>query len=304
MTVETQEQTERNDVDEVEVPGQAQAGERQVPGQAQAPGASQVPGQAQAPGGERPVETPEQVEQLLADLEAGTVRAATRDADGRWSAHAWVKEGILTAFRLSDTVEMEWPGGAVDRSLVPARTFGAVDGIRVVPGGTSVRRGAHVARGVVVMPPSYVNVGAYVGAGTMVDSHVLVGSCAQVGERVHLSAAVQLGGVLEPVGARPVVVEDDVFVGAQCGLYEGVVVRSRAVLAPGVVLTAGTTVYDLVEEREWQGEVPEGAVVVPGSRPARGDYADVLGLSLYAPVIVKYRDAGTDAATVLEGTLR
>ncbi|MGD8199142.1 2,3,4,5-tetrahydropyridine-2,6-dicarboxylate N-succinyltransferase [Ornithinimicrobium sp. W1679] len=281
MTVGTQEQTERNDVDEVEVPG-----------------ASRVPG------GERPVETPEQVEQLLADLEAGTVRAATRGEDGRWSAHAWVKEGILAAFRLSDTVEMEWPGGAVDRSLVPARAFGSGDGIRVVPGGTSVRRGAHLARGVVVMPPSYVNVGAYVGAGTMVDSHVLVGSCAQVGERVHLSAAVQLGGVLEPVGARPVVVEDDVFVGAQCGLYEGVVVRSRAVLAPGVVLTAGTTVYDLVEEREWQGEVPEGAVVVPGSRPARGDYADVLGLSLYAPVIVKYRDAGTDAATVLEGTLR
>ena len=254
--------------------------------------------------GERRVETVEQVEELLADLEAGTVRAATRGEDGSWSAHAWVKEGILAAFRLSDTVEMDWPGGAVDRSLVPARTFGTGDGVRVVPGGTSVRRGAHVAAGVVVMPPSYVNVGAYVGAGTMVDSHVLVGSCAQVGERVHLSTAVQLGGVLEPVGARPVVVEDDVFVGAQCGLYEGVVVRAGAVLAPGVMLTSGTTVFDLVHGTERRGEVPAGAVVVPGSRPARGDYAAAAGISLYAPVIVKYRDSSTDAATALEDALR
>ncbi|AXH96432.1 2,3,4,5-tetrahydropyridine-2,6-dicarboxylate N-succinyltransferase [Ornithinimicrobium avium] len=244
------------------------------------------------------------VEELLRALEDGSVRAATRDEEGTWQAHAWVKRGILAAFRHGETVELDWPGGAVDRSLVPARRIGLGDGVRLVPGGTSVRRGAHLAAGVVVMPPSYVNVGAHVGPGSMVDSHVLVGSCAQVGERVHLSTAVQLGGVLEPVGATPVVVEDDVFVGAQCGLYEGAVVRRGAVLAPGVVLTSGTTVYDLVEQREHRGEVPEGAVVVPGSRPARGDYADVLGLSLYAPVVVKYRDASTDAATVLEDALR
>lgn len=244
------------------------------------------------------------VEELLTALEDGSVRAATPDAGGSWRAHAWVKRGILTAFRSSETVELDWPGGAVDRSLVPARHLGLGDGVRLVPGGTSVRRGAHLAPGVVVMPPSYVNVGGHVGAGSMVDSHVLVGSCAQVGTGVHLSTAVQLGGVLEPVGATPVVVEDDVFVGAQCGLYEGVVVRRGAVLAPGVVLTSGTTVYDLVHQREHRGEVPEGAVVVPGSRPARGDYAAVLGLSLYAPVVVKYRDASTDAATVLEDALR
>lgn len=252
--------------------------------------------------GER--ETVERVEELLAALEDGTARAASRAADGTWHAHPWVKRGILAAFRHSQTVEMDWPGGALDRSLVPPRHLRHADGVRVVPGGTSVRRGAHLAAGVVVMPPSYVNVGARVEAGSMVDSHVLVGSCAQVGTGVHLSTAVQLGGVLEPVGAAPVVVEDDVFVGAQCGLYEGVVVRARAVLAPGVVLSAGTTVYDLVHERELTGEVPEGAVVVPGARPARGGYARGLGLSLYAPVIVKYRDSSTDAATVLEDALR
>ncbi len=249
-------------------------------------------------------EVVEAVEELLAGLEDGSIRAATRGPDGTWSAHGWVKRGILAAFRHSETVELEWPGGAVDRSLVPARRMRLTDGVRVVPGGTSVRRGAHLAPGVVVMPPSYVNVGGHVGAGSMVDSHVLVGSCAQVGEGVHLSTAVQLGGVLEPVGARPVVVEDGVFVGAQCGLYEGVVVRAGAVLAPGVTLTSGTTVYDLVHGRELRGEVPEGAVVVPGSRPARGPYAASLGLSLYAPVVVKYRDASTDAATVLEDALR
>lgn len=249
-------------------------------------------------------ETVEHVARLLDALERGTVHAARRTSEGVWRTNAWVKRGILAAFRHSETVEIDWPGGAVDRSLVPARRFGLGDGVRMVPGGSSVRRGAHLAAGVVVMPPSYVNVGASVGAGTMVDSHVLVGSCAQVGDGVHLSTAVQLGGVLEPVGARPVVVEDDVFVGAQCGLYEGVVVRQGAVLAPGVVLTAATTLYDLVNQKEWRGEVPGNAVVVPGSRPARGDYADVLGLSLYAPVIVKYRDASTDASTALEGALR
>lgn len=251
-----------------------------------------------------PEEVIAHVDELLAALEDGSTRAATRTPDGVWRAHPWVKHGILAAFRHSETVEMAWPGGAVDKSLVPARQLTAVDGVRVVPGGTSVRRGAHLAPGVVVMPPSYVNVGAFVGAASMVDSHVLVGSCAQVGSGVHLSAAVQLGGVLEPVGARPVVVEDDAFVGAQCGLYEGAVVRERAVLAPGVMLTGRTTVYDLVHEREVRGEVPAGAVVVPGSRPASGDFAAARKLSLYAPVIVKYRDSSTDAATVLEDALR
>lgn len=247
----------------------------------------------------------ERLGEFLDALEAGEVRAAERDSDGTWHANTWVKSGILAAFALSGTVALPgWPGGAVDKSLVPPRQLDPAHGIRLVPGGTSVRRGAGLAAGTVVMPPSYLNTGAWVGTGSMVDSHVLVGSCAQVGERVHLSTAVQLGGVLEPVGATPVVVEDDVFVGAQCGLFEGVVVRERAVLAPGVTLTSRTVIYDLVNGREVQGEVPPGAVVVPGSRPARGAYAERLGLSLYAPVIVKYRDGSTDASTVLEEALR
>jgi 2,3,4,5-tetrahydropyridine-2-carboxylate N-succinyltransferase len=167
-----------------------------------------------------------------------------------------------------------------------------------------VRRGAHVAKGVVVMPPAYVNVGAYVGAGTMVDSHALVGSCAQIGARVHLSAGAQVGGVLEPAGARPVIVEDEAFVGGLVGLFEGVLVRARAVLAPGVLLTGSTTLFDLVNGRELVREVPEGAVVVPGSRPAKGDFARARGIQLGAPCIVKYRDARTDAATALEEALR
>ncbi len=246
-----------------------------------------------------------QVQQALDALESGVIRAAERDSRGAWTAYPWVKHVILAAFSLSTlTADPTGPGGAVDKSLVPARAMTLDDGVRVVPGGSAVRRGSHLSPGVVVMPPSYVNVGAWVGAGSMIDSHVLVGSCAQVGSNVHLSAAVQLGGVLEPVGARPVVVEDSAFIGAQCGLYEGVVVREGAVLAPGVILTASTTIYDLVHERSVTGEVPAGAVVVPGSRPARGAYATTHGLSLYAPCIVKYRDAGTDASVVLEEALR
>ncbi len=250
------------------------------------------------------------IEQALDALETGAIRAASPRADGSvitgtWTTNPWVKQIILAAFSLS-VLEPQpaWPGGAIDKSFVPARTMSADDEVRVVPGGTSIRRGAYVSAGVVVMPPSYVNIGAYVGADSMVDSHVLVGSCVQVGRGVHLSAAVQLGGVLEPIGARPVVVEDGAFIGAQCGLYEGVVVRASAVLAPGVILTSSTTIYDLVHERTLQGEVPAGAVVVPGSRPARGDYAAQRGLSLYAPCIVKYRDAGTAASVVLEDALR
>jgi len=178
------------------------------------------------------------------------------------------------------------------------------DGIRVVPGGTSSRRGAHIAPGVVIMPPSYINVGAHIGTGTMVDSHVLVGSCARVGEKVHLSAGVQVGGVLEPPQARPVVIEDGAFIGGLCGIFEGIVIRKNAVLAPGVILSKSTRIYDLVQGREWLGEVPESAVVVPGARPARGDYAVGHGLSLQAPVIVKYRDQGTEASVTLEAALR
>jgi len=242
---------------------------------------------------------------LLAALEKGGVRAAVRTADGSWSANVWVKTGILAGFRSTGVVPFaEWPGGAADKAAFPPRRLLPADEVRMVPGGSSVRSGAHLGKGVVVMPPAYVNVGAHVGEGTMVDSHALVGSCAQVGARVHLSAGAQLGGVLEPAGARPVVVEDGAFVGALCGLFEGVVVRSRAVLAPGTIVSASTTIYDLAKGRELRGEIPEGAVVVPGSRPAKGDFAAARGISLYAPCIVKYRDEGTDAATVLEEALR
>jgi 2,3,4,5-tetrahydropyridine-2-carboxylate N-succinyltransferase len=238
-------------------------------------------------------------------LEAGEIRAAVEVDGGGWRAVPWVKTAILAGFRSSEVVEM--PSGAapaLDKQAFPARRFGLDDGIRIVPGGTAVRRGAHLARGVVVMPPSFVNVGAFVGEGTMIDSHVLVGSCAQIGAHVHLSAGVQIGGVLEPPGALPVVVESGAFVGAQCGVFEGVLIGRRAVLAPGVQLTASTVIYDLVEETTWRGQVPEGAVVVPGTRRALGTFAERHGLSLFTPVVVKVRDASTDAATALEEALR
>jgi len=244
-------------------------------------------------------------EAFLGALEAGTARAATRDDAGQWHANAWVKTAILAGFRATATSEVPgWPGPCFDRTAYPPRAFALADGVRLVPGGSAVRRGAYVAPGVVIMPPAYVNVGAFVDEGTMVDSHALVGSCAQIGKRVHLSAAAQVGGVLEPAGALPVVVEDEAFVGGLCGLFEGVVVRRRAVLAPGVTLTASTKIYDLVNEREITREVPEGAVVVPGSRPASGMFAMQKRLSLSAPCIVKYRDDKTDAGTALEEALR
>jgi len=258
------------------------------------------------------------VRQLLDALEAGSVRAAAKDAaTGEWRAVPWVKRGILLGFRAGGIIDMsiESPDEQItlsffDKDTYPPRPLTLADGIRVVPGGSSIRRGAYVASGVVCMPPMYINVGAYVGSGTMIDSHALVGSCAQVGERVHLSAAAQLGGVLEPVNASPVVVEDDVVIGGNCGIYEGTVVRRRAVIGAGVVLTRGTPVYDLERQtihRAQNGkplEIPENAVVVPGARAVKGEWAESQGISLQTPVVVKYRDEKTDAATALESWLR
>jgi 2,3,4,5-tetrahydropyridine-2-carboxylate N-succinyltransferase len=256
---------------------------------------------------------------LLDALESGAVRVAERASDGRWTVNAWVKEAILRIFKESPVVpaHVEGPcnasaGDAVfrDKSLLTVRKFFADDLVRVVPGGSSVRRGAHLAKNVVCMPPMYVNVGAWIGEGTMIDSHALVGSCAQIGARCHVSAAAQIGGVLEPANARPVIVEDDAFIGGNCGVYEGVLIRSRAVLASGVILASGTVVYDLVNERELRGtreqplEIPSGAVVVPGSRRAAGKFAEQHGLSLQCALIVKYRDEKTDRATALEQALR
>lgn len=245
---------------------------------------------------------------LLEALESGAVRAAEPDsaAETGWRTNAWVKQAILLGFKRTGVVPMGDGLGTpfFDKEGYPARSMKAEDGVRVVPGGTTVRRGAHVAKGVVMMPPAYVNVGAYVGSGTMVDSHALVGSCAQIGERVHLSAGAQIGGVLEPAGAQPVVVEDEAFVGGLVGLFEGVLVRKRAVLASGVLITGSTTILDLVHGREIRREVPEGAVVVPGTRPASGEFAVARGVALATPVIVKYRDERTAAATALEDALR
>ena len=249
--------------------------------------------------------------QLLSALESGEVRAAEKGSDGTWTANAWVKRGILLGFRLGEIVDQSVPGFAFfDKDTYPTQPIGLDRGVRVVPGGSTVRRGSYLAPGVVCMPPMYVNVGAYVGSGTMVDSHALVGSCGQIGERVHLSAAAQIGGVLEPIGAAPVVVEDDVFVGGGCGIYEGTVVREGAVLAAGVILTRSTRVYDLANETVLRSsadaplEIPAGAVVVPGSRAVDSDFGRQHGLSLSAPCIVKYRDASTDASTTLEDALR
>lgn len=247
-------------------------------------------------------QAPKAHEALLAALEGGELRAAEPDREGGWRVNTWVKQAILIGFRRTSVVPM---GTAFfDKTAYPPRQLTLADGVRAVPGGTSVRRGAHVAEGVVIMPPAYVNVGAFVGGGTMVDSHALVGSCAQIGARVHLSAGAQIGGVLEPAGARPVVVEDDCFVGGLVGVFEGVWVRRRAVLAAGVILSASTRIEDLVHGKQWQGEVPEGAVVVPGSRPATGDYAARNHLHVQTALIVKYRDERTDAATALESALR
>ena len=243
-------------------------------------------------------------------LTQGKIRAA-EEHDGQWRVNTWVKQGILLGFRLGELEEIS--SGAltfVDKDTFPARHFGIAEKVRVVPGGSAVRQGAYVAPGVICMPPMYINVGAYVDEGTLIDSHALVGSCAQVGKRVHLSAAAQIGGVLEPVNASPVIIEDDVLVGGNCGVYEGTQVRSSAVLGAGTILTRATPVYDIVREQVYRSSanspliIPENAVVVPGSRAISKGKAAEWGLSLYTPVIVKYRDEKTQGSIELEDLLR
>ena len=238
-------------------------------------------------------------------LENGKIRVVDRLLDGTWKVNAWVKQAILSGFRAGGIAEWSWPAeGFYDRPAFPPRHFARSDGVRIVPGGSAVRRGAYIAQGVVIMPPSYINTGAFVDQDTMVDSHVLVGSCAQIGKKVHLSAGAQIGGVLEPPQANPVIIEDEVFIGGMCGIFEGILVKKRAVLAPGVIITKGTRIFDLVRGMDFYSEVPENAVVVPGTRPARGSYAEGLGISLASPCIVKYRDEKTDSAVILESALR
>ena len=247
-------------------------------------------------------------------LTQGKIRAAEKGGDhanpNRWIVNAWVKQGILLGFRIGELTEMQAGLSFVDKDTFPARQFYLTDRVRVVPGGSSARLGAYIAPSVICMPPMFINVGAYVDEGTMIDSHALVGSCAQIGKRVHLSAAAQIGGVLEPVNAAPVIIEDDVLVGGNCGVYEGTLVRSRAVLGAGTILTRSTPLYDLVRDQVYRAtaeaslEVPEGAVVVPGSRAIKKGKAAELEISLYTPVIVKYRDEKTDRGIELEEWLR
>jgi 2,3,4,5-tetrahydropyridine-2-carboxylate N-succinyltransferase len=291
--------------------------QRRAGGQAGQPGA---PGDlreaieryaASVPTGEEP-HALEAFHRLKAALNAGTVRAAERGSDGVWRANPWVKAGILLGFRLGQTrpAATGGPFPFYDKDTYPLRAIGPNQGVRIVPGGSAIRDGCYIGSAVICMPPMYINVGAYVDEGTMVDSHALVGSCAQIGRRVHLSAGAQIGGVLEPAGALPVIIEDDVLVGGNSGVYEGTVVRERAVLAPGTILSAGTAVFDLVHDRVYrrQGdqplEIPAGAVVVPGARPVTTGPGRAAGISLYAPVIVKYRDERTETAVRLEELLR
>ncbi len=246
-------------------------------------------------------------------LRRGEIRSAEKDGRGNWQANTWVKKGILLGFRMGKMVEMSKPTETFkffDKDTFPLRPMSLDDGVRIVVGGSTIRDGSYVAPGVVLVPPCYVNVGAYVDEGTMIDSHALVGSCAQIGKRVHLSAAAQIGGVLEPVNANPVVIEDDVLVGGNTGVYEGTIVRERAVLASGVILTRSTPLFDLPNSRVIKSdgdkplEVPAGAVVVQGSREITSGYGRENGLSIYCPIIVKYRDEKTDTSTKLEDYLR
>jgi len=245
-------------------------------------------------------------------LNSGAIRAAEKNASGEWVVNAWVKQGLLLGFRMGALVDMSTGESFkfFDKDTYPTRPTKIGENVRIVPGGSTIRDGAYVAPSVVCMPPMFVNAGAYVDEGTMIDSHALVGSCAQIGRRVHISAAAQIGGVLEPVGAVPVIVEDDVMVGGNCGVYEGTIVRERAVLATGTVLTGSTPVYDLVRGEIYQRtadgplQIPAGAVVVPGARSVNNERGRAWGLSLYAAVIVKYRDEKTESSVQLEDYLR
>ena len=253
--------------------------------------------------------------QFRAELAAGRVRAAEPDpaSPTGWRVNIWVKQGILLGFRFGDVVDMGIGKGRLpffDEDTLPLKPLDIANRVRLVPGGSSVRDGAYLGKDIICMPPMFINIGAYVGDGTLVDSHALVGSCAQIGERVHLSAAAQIGGVIEPVGAMPVIVEDDVLVGGSCGVYEGAIIKRRAVLASGTIITGSTPIYDLPNERIIKPEpgqplvVPEGAVVVPGARQVSAGAGREWGLSLATPVIVKYRDEKTDARTELERWIR
>ena len=258
-------------------------------------------------------ENREVYEQFKTALRRGEIRSAEKDAEGNWHANTWVKKGILLGFRMGKMVEMSKPTETLqffDKDTFPLRPMTLADGVRIVLGGSAIRDGSYVAPSVVVVPPAYINVGAYVDEGTMVDSHALVGSCAQIGKRVHLSAAAQIGGVLEPAGALPVIIEDEVLVGGNTGVYEGTIVRERAVLATGVILTRSTPLFDLPNNRVIKAEgdkpleVPAGAVVVQGAREITTGFGKENGLSIYCPIIVKYRDEKTDASTKLEDYLR
>lgn len=251
-------------------------------------------------------------DEIIRCLNHGEVRAAEPDASGGWTVNAWVKHGILLLFRMGSMKEMSTDDNFrfFDKHTLPTKRIVLEDNVRIVPGGSSVRTGAFLSPGVICMPPMYINIGAWIGPGTMVDSHALVGTCAQIGARVHISAAAQIGGVLEPAGARPVIIEDDVMIGGNCGVYEGVRVGARAVLGSGVILNASTPVYDLVNEtviRSGTDEplaIPEGAVVVAGSRAVQNEWGRSQGLAVSTPLIVKYRDEKTDARTALESALR
>lgn len=250
-------------------------------------------------------------EDFLNMLNKGEIRAAEPE-DGIWKVNSWVKEGILLLFRYGSLADMSINNSFrfFDKHSIPLHPLDLTDQVRLVPGGSSIRSGSYIAKNVICMPPMYINIGAYVDEGTMIDSHALVGTCGQVGKRVHLSAASQIGGVLEPPGARPVIVEDDVMIGGNCGIYEGVLIRKRAVLGSGVILNRSTKVYDTVKKKiitasgETPLEIPENAVVIPGSRRIHGDFGEDQGLSVSTPLIVKYRDEKTDARTALESALR
>ncbi|HTR80474.1 MAG TPA: 2,3,4,5-tetrahydropyridine-2,6-dicarboxylate N-succinyltransferase [Bacteroidota bacterium] len=253
----------------------------------------------------------EAFELFIGLLDAGRIRAAEAVGE-EWVVHEWVKKGILLGFKLGmlKAIPAAGPFTFFDKHTYPVKDVALENNIRIVPGGTSIRRGAYVAPGVIMMPPSYVNVGAYIGEGTLIDSHALIGSCAQVGKRTHISAAAQIGGVLEPMNALPVVIEDDVLIGGNCGIYEGTVVKKRAVIAAGVILTGSTPLYDCVNrkiiKKSASGSliVPSNAVVVAGSRMMTGEFARTHRLGIYTPLIVKYRDSATDARTALEEALR